>query len=462
MSTLVTACLELPSADGRVRTVAISTESLALSLGDTVSVSATVRDETGTPVPTAQITWSSNNPAIVLVSTEGLVTAVGAGTTDITAESGGRSASATVAVSVSLTVLSAGLEHTCGVTDDLRVACWGQNQAGKLGDGTLFASAFPVLVADERALATVSTGGTHTCSLNPDGLARCWGANWSGQLGIGSVDAAANTFPNAVAGELVFTSLSAGDHHTCAVTELATAYCWGGGFSGQLGNGMQSADCSLAAEPCNMIPTPVSGSTNFQSVTAGQEHTCGLAPDGRAHCWGFNLTGALGDSSFISRATPGPVGGGLEFASLSAGDEHVCGLTPNGSAYCWGSNSSGQLGDGTELNKTYLVPVGAGLTFASLRSGGAHTCGITTDGTAYCWGANGLGQLGDGSRTSSTGPVRVAGGIAFASLATGVAHTCGISLDGRAYCWGVNSSSQLGTGTAGGSRTAPTPVAGQF
>ena len=63
------------------------------------------------------------------------------------------------------------------------------------------------------------------------------------------------------------------------------------------------------------------------------------------HCWGRNVEGQLGagfTSSFS--ATPEPVQNGLVFAAISAGWEHTCGMTTGGVAYCWGSNLNGQLG----------------------------------------------------------------------------------------------------------------------
>jgi alpha-tubulin suppressor-like RCC1 family protein len=89
-----------------------------------------------------------------------------------------------------------------------------------------------------------------------------------------------------------------------------------------------------------MAATPV-----FTSLTVGGFHACALTADGSPYCWGANQFGQLGDSTQTSRTTPTPVAGGLKFKSLSAGFFHTCGQTTDGSVMCWGLNSAGELGD---------------------------------------------------------------------------------------------------------------------
>jgi alpha-tubulin suppressor-like RCC1 family protein len=150
-------------------------------------------------------------------------------------------------------------------------------------------------------------------------------------------------------------------------------------------------------------PQPVIGGLRFVSISisAGDGHTCGLTTRGAAYCWGNNFDGELGDGTMTDSNANGPqaVIGGLRFASISAGDDHTCGLTTRGAAYCWGDNSDGELGDGTMTDSGEDGPqaVIGGLRFASIDDGEGHTCGLTTRGAAYCWGDNSDGQLGDGT-----------------------------------------------------------------
>src|SRR5438093_11395050 len=94
-----------------------------------------------------------------------------------------------VAFRIGLTIaaLSAG-DHTCAVTTVGASYCWGFNSAGQLGDGTTDRKSTPVLVIMPAGVrfAAVSAGGDHTCGLTPSGAAYCWGRNEAGQLGDGT------------------------------------------------------------------------------------------------------------------------------------------------------------------------------------------------------------------------------------------------------------------------------------
>ncbi|NBT26834.1 MAG: hypothetical protein EBT09_09835, partial [Actinobacteria bacterium] len=236
--------------------------------------------------------------------------------------------------------------------------------------------------------------------------------------------------------------------------------------------GTATATLTATPVPANLTRTAtatatVPGGDVYRSLAAGSEHTCGLARDGTAYCWGSNWFGQLGDGTSAygdvqrhsaDRLVPVAVNGGRAYTALALGGTHTCALTRDGTAYCWGFNGNGQLGDGTSGN-VRLVPVAVsgGRAYTALALGGTHTCALTRDGTAYCWGYNGNGQLGDGTSgvypDTSPGerrvPVAVSGGRTFTALASGGHHTCGLTTDGTAYCWGQNAFGQLGDGTSG-------------
>jgi hypothetical protein len=66
--------------------------------GQTQQFTATVLDENGDPIPDAPVDWSTDDPAIATVSSEGLATAQSPGIANVTATAGDVSASAAVTV----------------------------------------------------------------------------------------------------------------------------------------------------------------------------------------------------------------------------------------------------------------------------------------------------------------------------------------------------------------------------
>ncbi len=84
--------------------------------------------------------------------------------------------------------LVAGEEHTCALLTDDTLWCWGWNQFGQLGDGTGLDSTTPVQVAMlEDQVVSVSAGAWFTCAVKRDGSLWCWGRNDRGQLGDGTL-----------------------------------------------------------------------------------------------------------------------------------------------------------------------------------------------------------------------------------------------------------------------------------
>jgi alpha-tubulin suppressor-like RCC1 family protein len=351
--------------------------------------------------------------------------------------------------------VSAGDEHSCGVSADDRAYCWGRNTFGELGDattsGTDEARPTPVAVAGGLRFRQVSAGAAYTCGITTDSRAYCWGANFTGNLGDGTT--AHHPSPVQVAGGRRFRQVSAGSNHTCAVNPYDVVFCWGSGWYGQLGNGSTTD---------RLTPERVTaGGLHFHDVSAGLGHTCAVGTDALVYCWGLNLAGQLGDGTTTNRSTPVAVRGGRSFRQAAAGFEHTCGVTTQNAAYCWGFDRYGQLGDGASgYARRRLRPVAVlgGLLFDAVTTGFQHSCGVTTGGTVYCWGGNSSGQLGDGTTNDRLLPTPAAGGLKFNGVAAGDAYTCGVAASGSAYCWGLNRLGQLGDGTTT-NRLVPTKVA---
>jgi alpha-tubulin suppressor-like RCC1 family protein len=301
-------------------------------------------------------------------------------------------------------------------------------------------------------LATLSSGGFNNCGVARGGVLHCWGEAAWGRLGTGVAYTPWKSFtaPTAVVSSARFRSEDSDDGqsggHSCAVALDGAAYCWGYGAWGMLGDGQNGQG---GPDYVNPTPSKVGAVPSVKEVALGVTHTCLLANDGTVWCAGSNDLGQLGVAAFTNECTGGttcvtrfaPVDGGHRFRTITAGTLHNCGLTDTGEAWCWGMDVSGQT---PSMPVPERVP--GGLLFKSIVSGGYANCGITVGGVAYCWGYNYEGEAGIGSPTyiALANPTAVATPVPLVSLAHGVFHACGLSADGTAYCWGYNEYGQLG------------------
>ncbi len=340
---------------------------------------------------------------------------------------------------------------------------WGLNDFGQLGTGSLVDESNPQAVSTPATITftSLAAGEEHSCGLASGGAAYCWGRNHRGQLGLSNTTDAPTPQAVVMPSGVSFVSLASGEQYSCGLTSTGSVYCWGMNLSGQLGLG--NTTWPFTTPQAVVMPSGVS----FTSLTAGQEFTCGLTSAGAPYCWGENFKGQLGLGSTTDVSTPQAVvmPSGVQFASLAAGGSHVCGLTSAGAPYCWGRNNEGQLG----LNNTtspqttpQAVLMPSGVQFASLTPGYLHTCGLSLEGAAYCWGRNNHGQLGLNNTTDVSAPQAVVmpSGVLFTSLAAGAYHSCGLTSVGAAYCWGRNDEGQLGQGTTASPRATPQAVVG--
>jgi alpha-tubulin suppressor-like RCC1 family protein len=214
----------------------------------------------------------------------------------------------------------------------------------------------PVPAAGGHTFVSVSAGNDLTCGISTTGVTYCWGANDVGQLGIGTTAGpdqcraspvaptlACSRVPVAVAGGTTFTAVAAVDSSACGLTSAGSGYCWGynGGLLGT----------AVPLQGVASAPVPVGGGLTFASLAAGRQYACGLTSTGTAFCWGLGDNDVFGSGTTIHiSATPVQVAGGHAFGSLSAAagwGDHSCGLATDGTAYCWGANVEGELGNGS-------------------------------------------------------------------------------------------------------------------
>jgi hypothetical protein len=231
---------------------------------------------------------------------------------------------------------------------------WGRNDRGQLGNGTTGNSLVPVGVDINGTLAgqtviQVSSGLLHACAATEGGRVACWGYNGEGRLGNGSTaDSNVPVWVNAsgILTDQTVIQISAGQNHNCATTSNGHAACWGYNYYGQLGNG----GTTNSSVPVWVVAGGILSGQYVTQVSAGGQHSCALTNNGKVSCWGFNSYRQLGNGTTANSSEPvwenSSTLSAKAVTQISAGFQHTCVTTTDGLVACWGSNDYGQLGNG--------------------------------------------------------------------------------------------------------------------
>jgi len=313
----------------------------------------------------------------------------------------------------------------CGLKTDGSLWCWGSNQMGELGCGDSADRSYPVVVAGGRQWLQVDVGGNHACGIDVSGRAWCWGSNRSGQAGVG-FDASDSLRPAIVGSGNDWKLVTTGKHHTCALKEDSTLWCWGSNESGQLGLGVHNG---------TSVPEKVGGMYTWFSVNAGKYHTCAISTDGTLLCWGSNSRCQTGVPNNNQTMYPTEIPHGTTWLAVTGGNDFSCAIDANRDLYCWGNNDVFQLGEALPSIRCRPVRV-TGQYWLASDSGNKHSCGLTSKRRLYCWGLNQHGQIGDGTCDNRSTPTPVLGDDIWIAYSAGDQYTCGVKADGTLWCWG--------------------------
>lgn len=204
--------------------------------------------------------------------------------------------------------ISAGAWHTCALANDAAY-CWGRNDSGQLGTGSAaLTGPEPAVVQGAPRFRHLSAGRSHTCAVGVDDGGYCWGSNEHGELGDGSVfreGLVGSAAPTRIGRLSAFAILAAGSSYTCGV-EKATlnAWCWGRNDAGQLGVG--DADDHYVPSPVHLQPRRRQAGDLFTVTllaTNGATHAYAVA-DGSLYCWGSGAEGQLGSQHRLQSFLP--------------------------------------------------------------------------------------------------------------------------------------------------------------
>lgn len=369
-----------------------------------------------------------------------------------------------------------GADHTCAVTQNSKLQCWGRDQWGQLGNGPATSDSL-----QSPALTTVANYAV-TPTTKPNVKPT---HNYPAYFNF-------NFYPNQV---------WTGEDHTCVIGRrtktaaltsagyLAT-YCWGRNEYGQTGVTESAFSKTTSITYPRPIPkTGGNGSNGFFAMMAlGRDHTCAVGSGAKpyVYCWGRKkLSGhasyvAKADSKngvFYKQSKPvylkafplsvkkGSITYPIKTTALVAGTLHTCLATriadEEDKVWCWGVNSAHQLGSGvlTSEAASGSLPVRVGfnatnnvnnfplVTVDELAAKANGTCAYgsragTTQKTIICWG-EGYSTVGNLFREFPA----VLSGVAISKLQMTTNGFCGVGTNKRVYCRGKNDLGQLGNGT---------------
>lgn len=164
-----------PPSGGTAASIAISPSTPpAVTLGSQLALQAEVHDPSGQTVPGASVFWSSADSTVATVSSAGVVTGTGVGSTQVAASSGGQSAVVPVAVVpvavASVAIVPASASVTVGGTVSLTAVTYDATGHALAGRSVVWASsASQVAVVDASGTVSGISAGTATITGTSEG-----------------------------------------------------------------------------------------------------------------------------------------------------------------------------------------------------------------------------------------------------------------------------------------------------
>eukprot|EP00435_Cladocopium_sp_Y103_P053240 s468_g17.t1 len=330
---------------------------------------------------------------------------------------------------------------------------WGSSEHGQLGIGSLPTedrgfrwirslqnldkAVAPRLVEGLRSVPVkqVASGGYFSAAVSESGELYCWGHGKDGQLGHGDLKDV--HMPRAVRSlqSKVVRTVSCGEHHVGAVSEVGVLYTWGRGQNGRLGHGGQENE---------LLPKPVEVLSGYPVglVACGEFHTaCILQNAPHVYTWGLGLSGRLGHGDENDRLTPTFVEAltGMQVSTMACGGHHTAAVGDHLQVMTWGGGAFGKLGHGNRLAQSTPKVVVAlqGKRVIQVSLGPHHSAALTQKGEIYTWGQAGrLGHASQGAEEMLPRPVVALSHVCVAQVSCGHSHCCAVTDSGDVWAWG--------------------------
>jgi alpha-tubulin suppressor-like RCC1 family protein len=305
--------------------------------------------------------------------------------------------------------VASGEQFSLAVRTNGTLWAWGQANNGKLGNNTVAGNvSSPVSVVGGfcdwcQISAGASTG--HSLAVRQNGTAWAWGFNDVGQLGDNTT-AQKSSPVSVVGGYTDWCQISGGLAFSVALRQNGTAWAWGVNTGGRLGDNTTVNKSS----PVSVV----GGFCDWCQISAGNNFSLAVRTTGTAWAWGYGNYGRLGNNCTAARSSPvSVVGGFTDWCQVSAGTGHSLGLRTNSTLWAWGYGHQGQIGDnaGVVQRSSPVSVVGGFTDWCQASAGSNDSFGLRTNGTLWAWGAGSYGRLGDNTTVNKSSPVSVVGGF---------------------------------------------------
>jgi fibronectin type 3 domain-containing protein len=225
---------------------------------------------------------------------------------------------------------------------------WANNANGQLQYPNTTTQYWAVQGSESYTYLKVGAGFSHSCGLTTNYTIRCWGGGAYGQAGnYNAINTASKVITDANFNIITdFMDISVGYYHNCAIRSDGSVWCWGDNT--YLALGRSSPANSAVALPVSTFTT-----NDALSLTTGNSFTCVLRKNGQVWCWGSNQQGELGlPSSLWASMKLYQIQNWTDARAVVSNSDstYACALRQDDSTnslWCWGSNTYSQLGAGS-------------------------------------------------------------------------------------------------------------------
>lgn len=171
------------------------------------------------------------------------------------------------------------------------------------------------------------------------------------------------------------------DASDCAIAN-GSLYCWGGNWSGQVGNGTTSNQTNPVRVTSDSSVTDKFEDKTVTKVSISDTSVCAVA-DGKPYCWGDNGYNQLGNGSIFTDYT-------RPTANIPRTDDGPLEDTAQGKTYVT------DISTAASNNPAAFTPFSPTLMTWPFATAFQHSCALTANGSVSCWGYGGFRQLTGG------------------------------------------------------------------